>query len=71
MYLVFPRSITATHPTHHRAYTYTQNKHTHSFIPENGAVLELGASAHSYMPEDLPLASLVGVGVNEVRTCII
>lgn len=29
-------------------------------------MLELGASAHSYLPDDLALGSLVGVGVNEV-----
>lgn len=29
-------------------------------------VLELGASAHSYLPTDLPLSRVVGIGVNEV-----
>lgn len=38
------------------------------FIPENGAVLELGASANSYLPDDLTLSQVAGVGLNAVRT---
>lgn len=37
-------------------------------LPSNAAILELGASANSYLPEDMTFSSVVGVGVNEVRT---
>jgi SAM-dependent methyltransferase len=40
-------------------------EHYLRFLPPSGSLLEIGASAHSYLPPSLSPSRFVGVGVNE------